>query len=184
MGKDPLVQDIADYGTGALLGVAGQQGANWLMGGADPNPLVSGALMAPALTQALRYGRGRFAPQGSDMAKMNNAMVDRTMASTGLPSYALLGSAASLGGGALTSAQNIAFGGNDIDNNIPASILAAAVPLTAYLINKRKGSTPAPKPPAPKPPNPSDAPGFGYKGEGFSDLFDELEDIKNKFYNR
>lgn len=137
MGKDPLIQDIADYGTGALLGVAGQQGANWLMGGADPNPFVSGALMAPALTQALRYGRGRFAPQGSDMAMMNKAMVDRTMASTGLPNYALLGSAASLGGGALTSAQNIAFGGNDIDNNIPASILATAVPLTAYLINRR-----------------------------------------------
>ena len=137
MGKDPLIQDIADYGTGTLLGVAGQQGANWLMGGADPNPLISGALMAPALTQALRYGRGKFAPQGSDMAKVNNAMVDRTMASTGLPAYALLGSTASLGGGALTSAQNIAFGGNDIDNNIPASILATAVPLTAYLINRR-----------------------------------------------
>lgn len=137
MGKNPLVQDIADYGTGALLGVAGQQGANWLTGGADPNPLVSGALMAPALTQTLRYGRGRFAPQGSDMAMMNKAMVDRTMASTGLPGYALLGSAASLGGGALTSAQNIAFGGNDIDNNIPASILAGAIPLTAYLMNRR-----------------------------------------------
>lgn len=142
MGKNPLVQDIADYGTGALLGVAGQQAANWLMGGADPNPLISGALMAPALTQALRYGRGRFAPQGSDMAKMNNAMVDRTMASGGIPGYALLGSAASLGGGALTSAQNIAFGGNDIDNNIPAAILATAVPLTAYLLNKRKANQP------------------------------------------
>lgn len=137
MGKNPLAQDIADYGTGALLGIAGQQGANWLTGGSDPNPLVSGALMAPALTQALRYGRGRFAPKSSDMARMNNAMVDRTMASTGIPSYALLGSAASLGGGALTSAQNIAFGGNDVDNNIPASILAAAVPLTAYLMNRR-----------------------------------------------
>lgn len=136
-GKDPLVQDIVDYGAGALLGIAGQQGANWLMGGADPNPLVSGALMAPALTQALRYGRGRFAPQGSDMAMMNNAMVDRTMASTGLPNYALLGSAASLGGGGLASAYNIAFGGNEIDNNIPASVLAAAVPLTAYLLSKR-----------------------------------------------
>lgn len=137
MGENPLAQDIADYGTGALLGIAGQQGANWLTGGSDPNPLVSGALMTPALTQALRYGRGRVAPQGSDMAAMNNAMVDRTMASTGLPSYALLGSAASLGGGALTSAQNIAFGGNDIDNNIPASILAGAIPLTAYLMNRR-----------------------------------------------
>ena len=139
MGVDPnsMYQNIADYGGAAALGVAGQQGANWLMGGADPNPLMSGALMAPALTQALRYGRGRFAPQGSDMAMMNNAMVDRTMASTGIPSYALVGSAASLGGGALTSAQNIAFGGNDIDNNIPASILASAVPLTAYLMNRR-----------------------------------------------
>lgn len=180
VGTPGLYQNIADYGTAAALGVAGQQGANWLMGGADPNPLISGALMAPFGTSLVRAGRSMIDPRVRDINLARNDAIR----SNPYEQSAYIGSMASLLGGGLTSAQNIAFGGNDIDNNIPASIFAAAAPLTAYLMNKRKGSTSAPKPPAQTPPSPSNSPGFGYKGEGFSDLFNELEDIKNKFYNR
>ena len=136
VGTPGLYQNIADYGSAAALGVAGQQGANWLMGGADPNPLISGALMAPLGVPLVRHGRGMIDPSVIAVNKARNTQY------SDLEKYLYGGSAASLAGGTLASAQNIAFGGNDIDNNIPASVLAVAAPLTAYLLNKRKANQP------------------------------------------
>ena len=133
VGTPGLYQDIADYGTAAALGVAGQQAANWLTGGADPNPLISGALMAPFGTSVVRAGRGMIDPR----VKAVNAARDNAIQNNQYEKAAYIGSMASLLGGGLTSAQNIAFGGNDIDNNIPAAILATAAPLTAYLLSRR-----------------------------------------------
>ena len=137
-GANPIYQNIADYGTAAALGVAGQQAANWLTGGADPNPLISGALMAPFGTSVVRAGRGMIDPT----VKAANVARNNAIENNQYEKAAYVGSMASLLGGGLTSAQNIVFGGNDIDNNIPAGILAAAVPLTAYLMNKRKANQP------------------------------------------
>lgn len=137
-GANPLYQNIADYGTAAALGVAGQQSANWLTGGADPNPLISGALMAPFGTSLVRAGRGMIDPS----VKAANVARNNAIQNNQYEKAAYIGSMASLLGGGLTSAQNIAFGGNDIDNNIPASILAAAAPLTAYLLSRRAKNNP------------------------------------------
>lgn len=138
VGTPGLYQDIADYGTAAALGVAGQQAANWLTGGADPNPLISGALMAPFGTSVVRAGRGMIDPT----VKAVNAARDNAIQNNQYEKAAYIGSMASLLGGGLASAQNIAFGGNDIDNNIPAAILATAAPLTAYLLSRRAKVTP------------------------------------------
>jgi len=138
MGKDPLMQNVFDYGAAGVAGVAGQQAVNMVSGGADPNPFLSGALMAPALAGAGRFGRGVFSPVGSDMTNANA----RLLKGNPYEQAALLGSASSLGAGALTSGYNTVAGGADIDNNIPASILAAAAPLTAYLLSQRAKSIP------------------------------------------
>jgi len=139
MGKDPLMQNVFDYGAAGVAGVAGQQAVNMVSGGADPNPFLSGALMAPALAGAGRFGRGVFYPKDSDMAKANARLIGNGNA---YEQAAFLGSASSLGAGALTSGYNTVAGGADIDNNIPASILAAAAPLTAYLLSQRAKSIP------------------------------------------
>lgn len=137
-GANPIYQNIADYGTAAALGIAGQQGANWLMGGADPNPLISGALMAPFGTSLVRAGRSMIDPT----VKAANVARNNAIENNQYEKAAYIGSMASLLGGGLASAQNIAFGGNDIDNNIPAAILATAAPLTAYLLSRRAKANP------------------------------------------
>jgi len=139
MGGNDLYQNIADYGGAAAIGAIGQQGMNMISGGTDPNPFLSGALMAPALTSAGRLGRGMSSRIGSDMYEANARLIGDENA---YQKAAFLGSAASLGAGALTSGYNTVAGGADIDNNIPASILAAAAPLTAYLLSQRAKSIP------------------------------------------
>lgn len=145
-GANPLYQNIADYGTAAALGVAGQQGANWLMGGADPNPLVSGALMSPLVAGGIRGARGYAAR--NQLGGISQEMADKMLASKH-SSFGISGSrnpyelqaaniaGAGLLGGIGASAYNTLAGGADIDNNISAGILAAAAPLTAYLMNRR-----------------------------------------------
>ena len=140
MGKNPLVQDIADYGTAAALGVAGQQAMNWVSPGADPNPLISGALMAPALAYGGRFGRWALSPDGSDMAKMNRAL-GKAQGSNPYSKAALYGSAASLAGGTLASGYNTSANGADIDNNLIAAgagTLGALAPIAYSLILNRK----------------------------------------------
>jgi len=138
VGTRPMLQNVVDYGGAAAIGAIGQQGMNMLTPGSDPNAFLSGAIMAPALAFGGRGLRGSMNPAstGMDAQRMVRQTVDP------LQQAALLGSSASLVGGTMASAQNIAFNGNDMDNNIPASILAAAAPLTAYLLSQRAKSIP------------------------------------------
>jgi len=138
VGTRPMLQNVVDYGGAAAIGAVGQQGMNMLTPGSDPNAFLSGAMMAPALAFGGRGLRGSMNPAstGMDAQRMVRQTVDP------FQQAALLGSASSLGAGALTSGYNTVAGGADIDNNIPASILASAVPLTAYLLSQRAKSIP------------------------------------------
>jgi hypothetical protein len=135
--QDSLYQNIADYSTAAALGIGGQQVANWVTGGADPNPLVSGALMTPALTYGLRQGRARaFAgtPQGGSV---NRVLADE-MLSNPYSQAALYGSGASLVGGIGTNALNTITGGDDIDPNNAAmalGLLGGVAPIAMSMMN-------------------------------------------------
>lgn len=143
-GANPLYQNIADYGSAAALGIVGQQGANWLMGGADPNPLLSGLLAAPLVTA---LGRGsRFTaetlrnPQQTSASARNEALIARQIGNP-YERAALAGSIIGGLSGSATSLYNTVAGGTDYDNNLVSGgtgILAAAAPLTAYLLSRRK----------------------------------------------
>jgi len=119
--ENPITQNVAPYLGGAALGAIGQQGMNMVTGGADPNPLISGALYAPAGASWLRGGR----------------------MPTNLPEQMAYGaSLAGMAGGAGTSVYNTVAGGEDIDNNnisAQLAILGAVAPLTMNLINKARG---------------------------------------------
>jgi hypothetical protein len=146
-GANPIYQNIADYGTAAALGVAGQQAMNWVSPGADPNPLIAGALMAPLTAAGLRYGRSQIAssPRASEMLGIDaNQRADMFLSphsrftfSSPIERKFAEASLAASGAGALSSFYNTTTNTPDIDPNIAGSILAAAVPLTAYLLSKR-----------------------------------------------
>jgi hypothetical protein len=131
-GSRPLLQNITDYGTAAALAAAGQQGMNWMTGGADPNPLLSGVLAAPALTFAGRGIRGSINPASTQRDAWNAA---RQMTNP-YEQAALYGSATAGIGGALTSGYNTVAGGNDIDNNLIAGGLGSLAPITLALLNR------------------------------------------------
>ena len=116
----PYAQLAQDYAIGAGTGIAGQQVANMVAGGADPDPLISGALMAPALGRVQRYSRGGVNPL------YDNDYVQATA----------IGSAASMLGGGATNLYNTFAGGTDYDPNVAASValLAGIAPLTYNLL--------------------------------------------------
>ena len=131
-GANDAYQAIADYGIAAALGAAGQQGANLLMGGADPNPLLSGALAAPALTFAGRGIRGSINPASRQRDAWNAAR----QVTNPYEQAALYGSATAGIGGALTSGYNSVASGADIDNNLVALGIGSIAPITLALMNR------------------------------------------------
>ena len=136
---EPLMQNIFDYGSAAALGVAGQQGMNMVSGGADPNPFISGALMAPLGAYGLRQGRAKLF-SGNPSGGNANRNLAEGMLDNPYSQAALYGSGASLAGGIGTSAYNTIAGGDDIDNNNAALILAAlgsVAPITMGMMNNR-----------------------------------------------
>lgn len=123
MGKNPLFQGIADTGAALALGAGGQQLVNMTTGGADPNPLLSGAFMAPALTALGRTGRFYAGPRDSDMRNINDGLLNGQFANP-ISAAVTIGSAASLIGGGATSLYNNVAGGVDVDPNYAAASLA------------------------------------------------------------
>lgn len=135
---DPLTQQIADYGAATALGIGGQQLANMVTGGADPNPLVSGALMAPSLALGLRGGRAVMAdtPYGR---KVNKTLMAEQL-NNPYSQAALYGSAASMVGGGATNLLNTISSGDDIDPNnaaIALGLLGGAFPIAASMVTAR-----------------------------------------------
>lgn len=133
-GSRPLLQNLVDYGSAGLVGAAGQQVMNMVSPGADPNALISGVIASPLITLGGRFLRGSANPA----SRVRDA---RAVAQTLTDPYtnsAVLGSAAGALGGGATSLYNTIAGGNDIDNNMTASILATAAPLTASLLSRRQ----------------------------------------------
>ena len=153
MGKNPLIQNIADYGTAAALGTVGQQAMNIVSPGADPNPLVSGLLVAPLVTGLGRFTRGAINPN-SDMAVKNSIRLNQQLASP--IESRLLGASTAAGlSGLVTSGINSFTGGTDYDNNVIAAnvagggllgsaLLAGLAPLSASLISKVRNTSPRP----------------------------------------
>ena len=151
MGEKPLMQNITDYGTAAVLGAGGQQVMNWLSPGADPNPLVSGVLAAPLLTAAGRFTRGAIRPS-SDMAAMNSLRLTQQLANP--IESRLLGASTAAGlSSAVTSGINSFTGGVDYDNNVIAgnvagggliasALLGGLAPIAASLVNRRRSNAP------------------------------------------
>lgn len=151
MGKNPLTQNIADYGAAALLGAGGQQAMNWISPGADPNPLVSGVLAAPLIVGAGRFTRGAMRPS-SDMAAMNSLRLTQQLANP--IESRLFGASAAAGlASAATSGINSFTGGVDYDNNVIAgnaaggglianALLGGLAPIAASLVNRRRSNAP------------------------------------------
>jgi hypothetical protein len=135
--KDVRMQNIFDYGVGGALGIGGQAALNAVTSGADPNPVLSGVLMAPALTYGLRKGRAKYYDERPIPNAFNQSLLGN-MDSNPYQKAALYGSAASMVGGLGGSIYNSLAGGADIDNNIPAAALAAIVPIAAYLASRAK----------------------------------------------
>jgi hypothetical protein len=141
VGGNSILQSVVDYGGAGLVGAGAQQLTNMVTGGADPNPLLSGALAAPALVGMGRFGRGMYANRGSEMYDMNrNSFVyQRT---NPISQAALTGSAASLLGGGTTNLYNTFAGGTDYDPNYAAASLAllgGIAPLTMKVVGMGKG---------------------------------------------
>jgi len=137
-----------DYANGIAYGAGGQQLANMVFDGADPNPLVSGMLAGPAYRAARQVGRlsamktskavmfENLDPTDYEAVAANGQEV-LSMYGANAPIASTLGLASQIAsvGGAGTSAYNSIFGGDDIDNNIPSAAiggmaLAALAPLT------------------------------------------------------
>jgi len=143
-GANRGIQEATDYALGAALGVGGQQVMNWATGGADPNPLLSGALYAPVGAAAVRGGRavdamGRemtrdfVAPSGLFPGDKRNLALLQNQLTNPYTQAALAGSLAGMVGGAGTSIYNTFTGGADIDNNTIAgglALLGGIAPLT------------------------------------------------------
>ena len=132
LGDNMPIQQAVDYGSAALVGAGAQQLNNMVLGGSDPNPLLSGALFAPLGTATLRAGR---AMNPSGFARNTDLNLSTFQNPYGAAAYnASLAGAAT---GAGTSLYNTVAGGADIDNNvvtIPAALLAAAFPLASRMI--------------------------------------------------
>lgn len=132
LGENLPIQNAVDYGAAGLIGAGAQQLNNMVLGGSDPNPLLSGALFAPLGTAALRAGRA-MTPSGFDRNMDLNL-------STFQNPYGAAAYNASLAGavtGAGTSLYNTVAGGADVDNNmvtILAALLAGAFPLASRMI--------------------------------------------------
>ena len=135
--KDVRMQNIFDYGVGGALGIGGQTALNAATNGADPNPVLSGALMAPALTYGLRRGRAKYYDERPIPNAFNQSLLGN-MNSSPYQKAALYGSIASMVGGLGGSTYNSIAGGADIDNNIPAAALATIAPIAAYLASRAK----------------------------------------------
>lgn len=138
VGANPIYQNIADYGTAAALGVAGQQAMNLISPGADPNPLLSGVLAAPVLTYGGRFLRGSINPE----ARIRDALFMQRQATSPIEQGVLLGSGAGALAGGATSLYNTAATGVDYDNNLLAGgvgSLAALAPISYSLMRNRKG---------------------------------------------
>lgn len=147
-GANRGIQEAIDYGLGAAIGAGGQQLMNWATQGADPNPLLSGALFSPVGAAAVRGGRLLYQalspkvyatqPEAVErlMAPNANRLFDATPFGDNPNPYAqaaLLGSLAGMVGGAGTSIYNTFAGGADIDNNTIAgglALLGGIAPLT------------------------------------------------------
>jgi len=139
-GSRPLLQNIADYGTAAALGTVGQQAMNIVSPGADPSPLLSGALAAPVLALGGRTLRGAINPASMQRDAWNAAR----QTTNPYEQAALIGSLAGVVGGQIANTQNTVFGGNDIDPNIPAGILAGLAPISATLLSRVRNTSPRP----------------------------------------
>tara|TARA_R110002126_G_scaffold5021_7_gene26373 strand:- start:7680 stop:8234 length:555 start_codon:yes stop_codon:yes gene_type:complete len=132
LGGNMPIQQAVDYGSAALVGAGAQQLNNMVLGGSDPNPLLSGALFSPLGTAVLRAGRGST-PSG--FARNMDLNLSTFQNPYGAAAYN-----ASLAGavtGAGTSLYNTIVGGADVDNNmvtIPAALLAGAFPLASRMI--------------------------------------------------
>lgn len=157
-GANRGIQEAVDYGLGAAIGAGGQQLMNWATQGADPNPLLSGALFAPVGAAAVRgrrlnrdiaraddgedvYTRGalRNAERlGNQIPYPDKIPYLKDLSGIGnrpnpYAQAALLGSLAGMVGGAGTSIYNTVAGGDDIDNNTIAgglALLGSIAPLT------------------------------------------------------
>lgn len=133
---DPLVQNIADYGSAAALGIGGQQLTNMVTGGADPNPLVSGALMTPSLALGLRGGRAVMAD--TPYGRSTNKRLMAEQFSNPYAQAALYGSGASMVGGGATNLLNTISSGEDVDPNnvaIGLGLLGGAFPIAASMMS-------------------------------------------------
>lgn len=147
-----------DYAKGIAIGAAGQQAMNWITPGSDPNPLISGALYSPIYRMNKQHGRinelslAKEAMKAGvvDESNFGNVVLDAAKNTfqkfaQDAPIENALGWAAGAGtlGGAGTSIYNVVAGGQDIDNNIPSSVvnalaLAALAPLTYKLLRQGK----------------------------------------------
>lgn len=139
-GSRPLLQNIADYGTAAALGTVGQQAMNIVSPGADPNPLLSGALAAPIIALGGRTLRGSINPN----SRSRDAWAAARQTTNPYEQAALIGSLGGVIGGQIANTQNTAFGGNDIDPNIPAGIFAGLAPISAALLSRVRNTSPRP----------------------------------------
>ena len=139
-GSRPLLQNLVDYGSAAALGAAGQQAMNIVSPGADPNPLLSGVLAAPIVALGGRTLRGAINPN----SRGRDAWAAARQTTNPYEQAALTGSLGGLVLGQAANLSNTTFGGNDIDPNIPASILAGVAPISAALLNRVRTTSPRP----------------------------------------
>lgn len=157
------IQEAVDYGLGAAIGAGGQQLMNWTTQGADPNPLLSGALFAPVGAGLVRGGRLLKQSLSPEAYELEPAVVERLFAPNANRLFdatpigrnpnpyaqaALLGSLAGMAGGAGTSIYNTVTGGDDVDNNLIAgglALLGGVAPITYSMIRGR-GNTMASEP--------------------------------------
>lgn len=152
-GANRGIQEAVDYGLGAAIGAGGQQLMNWTTQGADPNPLLSGALFSPVGAALVRSSRGLNAmgreitrdfasPSGLFSGDKRNLALLENQLTNPYTQAALAGSLAGAVGGAGTSIYNTLAGGDDVDPNIAASIFAGIAPIAASLVNRRRSNAP------------------------------------------
>lgn len=153
-GANRGIQEAVDYGLGAAIGAGGQQLMNWATQGADPNPLLSGALFAPIGAGLVRSGRGMsalsraYAGEPTFAGDTRNAVLLENQLTNPYTQAALAGSLAGMIGGAGTSIYNTVAGGDDIDNNLVAgglALLGGLAPIT-YSMVRGRGNTMASEP--------------------------------------
>ena len=157
-GANRGIQEAVDYGLGAAIGAGGQQLMNWATQGADPNPLLSGALFSPVGAALVRSSRGLNAmsreitrdfasPSGLFSGDKRNLALLENQLTNPYTQAALAGSLAGMVGGAGTSIYNTVAGGDDIDNNLVAAgvgTLGAIAPI-AYSMLRSKSSPALPR---------------------------------------